>query len=357
MTKIAPAILCGGSGTRLWPVSRASRPKQFHPLVTERTLLAETIARALTLPGVDTKDLIIISGESLAGLVRAEMDVCGASDALLIVEPGGKNTAAAAALASLAAVERGADQVLLLPSDQHIGDIGAFRTAVDAGADLAGRDYIVTFGIKPDSPHTGYGYIQRGEAVAPGFRVAKFKEKPDVTTAEELVARGDHDWNAGIFLFKPDLYLRELAKFEPTVLAPVERAWKAAKNNGIAIVPEPGAWGETKSISIDYAVAERTAQAAIVPADMAWSDVGGWAALWDIGKKDEARNVVMGDVLAIDAHDNYVRAEERLVALVGIDNLVVIETAEAVCIAPRERAEEVKRLVNALSEAGRKDKL
>jgi mannose-1-phosphate guanylyltransferase/mannose-6-phosphate isomerase len=357
MTKIAPAILCGGSGTRLWPVSRASRPKQFHPLVTERTLLGETIARALTLPGVDPKDLIIISGESLTELVREEMEASGASDALLIVEPVGKNTAPAAALASFAALERGAEQVLLLASDHHVANISAFRATVDAGAKLAARDFVVTFGIKPDSPHTGYGYIQRGASEGPGFRVAKFKEKPDAKTAEELVARGDHDWNAGIFLFKPDVFLRELSQHEPSVRETVERAWKGAARSGGVLVPERTAWAETKSISIDYAVAERTAMAAIVPADMGWSDVGGWAALWDIGEKDPNRNVTLGDVLAIDAHDCYVRAEDRLVALVGVDNLVVIETAEAVCIAPRDRAEEVKRLVNALSEADRKDKL
>jgi mannose-1-phosphate guanylyltransferase/mannose-6-phosphate isomerase len=357
MTKIAPAILCGGSGTRLWPVSRASRPKQFHPLVTERTLLGETIARALTLPGVDPKDLIIISGESLAGLVREEMEALGANDATLIVEPVGKNTAAAAALASFAAIQNGAEQVLLLPSDHHVANGSAFRATVANGAELAARDFIVTFGIKPDGPHTGYGYIQRGASEGPGFRVAKFKEKPNAETAAELIRHGDHDWNAGIFLFKPDVFLRELAQHEPSVRETAERAWKGATRDGVALIPERAAWADTKSISIDYAVAERTLMAAIVPADMGWSDVGGWAALWDIGQKDSARNVTLGDVLAIDAHDCYVRAESRLVALVGIDNLVVIETGEAICIAPRDRAEDVKRVWTALNDAGRKDKL
>ncbi len=358
MTKIIPAIMCGGSGTRLWPLSRAARPKQFHPLVTDNSLLGETIRRAMALPGVTGKDVLLLSGESLAKIARDEMNESGASDAVLVVEPSAKNTAPAAALAALFAREHGEDTVvLLLPSDHHIGDAAAFAQTVAFGAALAERDFIVTFGITPDSPHIGYGYIQRGEAEAPGFRVAQFREKPNRETAEKLLAEGGNDWNSGIYMFKPKVFLSELEKYERGVHDAVISAYARGKTDSAGFHPEAGAWSASPSISIDNAVAERTDRAATVPADMKWSDVGGWPALWDIAEKDEGRNVLLGDVLAIGVQDSYVRAEGRLVALVGVSDLVVIETADAVCIAPRERAEEVKALVNALSKAGRKDKL
>lgn len=356
--KIIPAIMCGGSGTRLWPLSRAARPKQFHPLVTDNSLLGETIRRAMALPGVTPKDIVLLSGESLAVIAREEMDCSGASEARLIVEPAAKNTAPAAALAALAAREQGDDAVvLLLPSDHHIGDAAAFAQTVAYGAALAARDYIVTFGITPDSPHIGYGYIQRGAAEGPGFRVAQFREKPDRAEAERLLAQGGNDWNSGIYMFRPGVFLEELRKHEPAVRDAVERAYADGKTDAAGFHPETNAWSASPSISIDNAVAERTDRAATVPADMKWSDVGGWTALWEISPKDDGRNVLQGDVLAIGVQDSYVRAENRLVALVGVSDLVVIETADAVCIAPRERAEEVKALVNALSKAGRKDKL
>jgi mannose-1-phosphate guanylyltransferase/mannose-6-phosphate isomerase len=350
--------MCGGSGTRLWPLSRAARPKQFHPLVTENSLLAETITRALRLPGVTAKDILLLSGESLAAIAREEMEKAGAADATLIVEPAAKNTAPAAALAALFAQEKGEDAiVLLLASDHHIGDDVAFGATVAAGAALAARDFIVTFGITPDSPHIGYGYIKRGAVEAPGFRVAKFQEKPDLETARRLLDEGDNDWNSGIYMYKPDVFLDELMRHEPAVRDAVGRAYSAGWTDSAGFHPEAGFWDQSPSISIDNAVAERTDRAATVPADMKWSDVGGWTALWDISEKDENQNVMQGDVLAVGVTNSYVRADGRLVALVGVSDLVVIETADAICIAPRERAEEVKQLVNSLSKSGRKDKL
>jgi mannose-1-phosphate guanylyltransferase/mannose-6-phosphate isomerase len=312
----------------------------------------------MALPGVTGKDVLLLSGESLSKIARDEMDASGASDAVLVVEPSAKNTAPAAALAALFAREHGDDTVvLLLPSDHHIGDAEAFAQTVAYGAALAERDFIVTFGIKPDSPHIGYGYIQRGEVEAPGFRVAQFREKPDREKAEELLAQGGNDWNSGIYMFKPRVFLSELEKYERAVHDAVIGAYAKGKADAAGFHPEIDSWSASPSISIDNAVAERTNRAATVPADMKWSDVGGWTALWEIGKQDEHHNVLQGDVLAVGVKDSYVRAESRLVALVGVSDLVVIETADAICIAPRERAEEVKALVNALSRAGRKDKL
>ena len=358
MSRLRPAILCGGSGTRLWPLSRKARPKQFHPLVTERTLLGETIARALQLDGVTTADLILISGESLAALVREELDAMGASDATLIIEPSAKNTAPAAAVAALVAREKGDDNViLLLPSDHHVGDEAAFAEAIAKGAALAERDYLVTFGITPDSPHTGYGYILRGAEEAPGYRIARFREKPDRATAEKLISDGGADWNSGIYMFKPGRFLDELAAHAPSVSDATERAYAEARKNAEGLRPLAEHWNESPSISIDKAVAEKTAHAATVPADMKWNDVGGWAALWDIAQKDDGKNVLLGDVVGVDIKNCYVRAGDRLVALIGLEDIVVVETADAVCIAPRDRAEDVKAVVEALTAAGRKDKL
>jgi mannose-1-phosphate guanylyltransferase/mannose-6-phosphate isomerase len=358
VTRLAPTILCGGAGTRLWPLSRAARPKQFHALVGARSLLGETIQRALALPGVAARDLILVSGESLAAIVREEMAASGAEDALLIIEPSAKNTAPAAALASYAAREAGDDAlILLLPSDHHIGDPDAFSAAVADGAELAARDFIVTFGVTPDRPHVGYGYIRRGEAEAPGFRVAAFREKPELAQAERLLEEGGNDWNSGIYFFRPDVYLDELSRHAPQVRVLTEQAYRAARRAGGVLRPDPAPWELCPSISIDKAVAEHTDRAATVPASMQWSDVGGWSALWDITEKDPSGNVLKGDVLGLDIKNCYVRAGDRLVALIGVEDLVVIETPDAVCIAPRGRAEEVKKLVESLAGAGRKDRL
>jgi mannose-1-phosphate guanylyltransferase/mannose-6-phosphate isomerase len=359
MSRIHPAIMCGGSGTRLWPLSRTARPKQLLALATERSLLHETIERALAIDGVDAGDVMLIATRSFsADLVRIEAQAAGAPEAELIVEPVGKNTAATAAIAALAALARDPDGlVLLLSADHHIPDRAAFSAAVNDAALLAAKDYFVVLGVKPTRPHTGYGYIARGAALAPGFEVAEFLEKPNREKAQELYEGGAHAWNAGIFLFRPRLYLDELKKFEPEVLAAAEAAFKSGAKNGALRQLDDASWSVCPSISIDKAVAERTQRAAIIPTGMNWADIGSWNSLWEIGEKDGDGNVLIGAVETFEVTDTYVRAGDRLVALLGVSDLVVVETADVVVIAPRGRSEDIKKLVEALIAKGRKDVL
>jgi mannose-1-phosphate guanylyltransferase/mannose-6-phosphate isomerase len=359
VTRIVPAIMCGGSGTRLWPLSRAARPKQMLALTGAASLLAQTVARTLALPAVSPDDLLMLAGETFPlDLLRAETAAGGGGGARLILEPEPRNTAPAAALAAFAALDRDQDSiVLLLPSDHHIGDGAQFATAVAAGAALAGQDYIVTFGIEPSGPHSGYGYIARGEPLGAGYRVKKFLEKPSLEKASALIEEGGYLWNSGIYMFRPRTYIDELAKYEPDVRAQVEAAWRGARTEGGVTRPETDAWAKSPKISIDNAVAERTGRAAVIPAAMAWSDIGSWDALWDITAKDSGGNVHKGTVVSIGAKNTYVHAENRMIALVGVEDLVVVETGDVIAIAPRGRTEEIKKLVERLQASEHKDLL
>jgi mannose-1-phosphate guanylyltransferase/mannose-6-phosphate isomerase len=349
---LVPAILCGGAGTRLWPLSRAAKPKQFHALTGARSMLGETLARAARAPGAAAP--VLIAGESMRDVVAAEAP----AGARIVLEPQGRNTAPAAALAAYAALEVSPDAiVLMLPSDHHVGDEDAFARAVVEGARLAADDRIVTFGIAPDEPHEGYGYIVAGDPLGAGFEVARFVEKPKRPAAEQLLAAGGATWNSGIYLFGARFYLEELARLAPAIAEAVRAAWAARASESGAVVPERAAWLACPSDSIDYAVAEKTSRAAVVPVSMAWNDVGSWAALHDVATGDDSGNVLTGDVVAIDTRGCTVRAESRLVALVGVDNLVVVETPDAVLILPRDRAQDVKAIVEALKTAGRGDLL
>ena len=349
---IVPAILCGGAGTRLWPLSRSKRPKQFHRLTSGETLLAETIARGGLVAGA--RSPILIAGESMRALVIDEAPV----DAHIVLEPSGRNTAPAAALAALAALEVETDPIILmLPSDHHVGDAAAFVAAVNAGAALAADDRIVTFGVEPDGPHTGYGYITAGARLGGGYTVARFVEKPELEDARALLAAGGNYWNAGIYMFRAQFYLDELARLAPAMSAAVEAAWRGGAAAGGVRRLDRAAWADCPSDSIDYAVAEKTDRAAVIPVNMAWSDVGSWAALHDIARPGGDANVTSGDVVAVESRRCFVRAESRLVALVGVDDLVVVETADAIVILPRSRAQDVKSIVEALKASGRDDLL
>ena len=347
---IVPAILCGGAGTRLWPLSRSTRPKQFHALTSSDTLLSETIARGALAPGA--RPPVLIAGESMRDLVVDEAPV----DAHIVLEPSGRNTAPAAALAALAALDTETDPiVLMLPSDHHVGDAASFTAAVTAGAGLAADDRIVTFGVKPNEPHTGYGYITAGAPLGGGFEVKEFVEKPGLEKAQALYDAGGNYWNSGIYMFRARFYLDELERLAPAMRASVEAAWRDGKSSGGVRRLDPTAWESCPSESIDYAVAEKTDRAAMIPVDMAWSDVGSWGALHDIADANGDGNVTSGDVVISDSRGCYVRAESRLVALVGVEDLVIVETADAVVVLPRARAQDVKAIVEALKAGGRKE--
>jgi mannose-1-phosphate guanylyltransferase / mannose-6-phosphate isomerase len=351
MSIVVPAILCGGSGTRLWPLSRAAQPKQFHPLVSERSMLAETVARAMHVP--EAAAPVLIAGESMREIVLQEAP----AGARIVLEPTGKNTAPAAALAAWAALEQSPEAiVLMLPSDHHVGDDAAFAAAMADGLTLAREGHIVTFGIEPDGPNTGYGYITAGAPLSVGFKVAKFEEKPLREKAEALIAAGGATWNAGIYMFGAQLYLDELKRLAPGMADAVEAAWRGGQGEAVRTL-DAAAWARTPSDSIDYAVAEKTPHCAVIPVSMAWNDVGSWAALHEIGASGSETNVTAGDVILLDSKGSYVRAGQRLVALVGVENLVVIDTPDALLILPRDRTQDVKQIVEELKARGRKDLL
>lgn len=344
---IVPAVLCGGSGTRLWPLSRAARPKQFQPLVSEQSLLAETVARGAL---VTDAAPVIVAGEGMRAIVASEAP----QGAAVVLEPEGRNTAPAAALAALAALERDpAAIVMMMPSDHHVGDPAAFAAAMRKGAGLAAENRLVTFGIRPDSPNTGLGYITAGAPLGEGFAVARFVEKPALDVAQALVASGDATWNSGIYMFAARFFLEELARFAPAMRASVEAAWAGGRRDGAVRTLDPAAWAACPSDSIDYAVAEKTDRCAVVPVTMAWNDVGQWAALHEIAAGDPTENVLLGDVVALESRGCYVRADGRLVALVGVEDLVIVDTPDALLVVPRNRTQDVKKVVEALKAQGR----
>ncbi len=353
MESLQPVILCGGSGTRLWPLSRSLYPKQFMDL-GGRTLFGDTVARVQALPGA-AAPLVVCNEEQrfLAAAVLQERNANGR----IVLEPVGRNTAPAIALAAFAACADGADPFLLvLPSDHVIEPRDAFAEAVAEALTCAEQGYLVTFGVPPLSPESGFGYIKQGEALWQGHKVERFVEKPPQETARAMLQEGGYFWNSGMFLFRASLYLKELVHYAPEIHERCLAAWEGRSTDFDFIRIGKEAFEASPATSIDYAVMERTGRAAVVPLTASWSDLGSWEAFHAIAAKDGNGNALAGDVLAEDTHDCYLHSSGRLVAALGLTNTVVVETPDAVLVADRSRVQEVKTLVERLHQAGRAEK-
>jgi mannose-1-phosphate guanylyltransferase/mannose-1-phosphate guanylyltransferase/mannose-6-phosphate isomerase len=353
---ITPVLLSGGSGTRLWPMSRALHPKQLQALGGEHTMLQET---ALRLSGPDFAAPMVVCNDEHRFTIAAQLQSVGLTPQSIVLEPKGRNTAPAAAVAALTLSEKSPDALMLLAASDHvIDDVRAFHIAVRIAAKAASEGYLVSIGVMPTRPETGYGYIDRGEelsAAQGAFAVKRFVEKPDRATAECFVSSGTYLWNASIFLFKAHTYLEELKRYGPDVLAQAQEALRLGRRDLDFLRLDHDAFAKCPSISIDYAVMERTSRAAVVPADIGWSDVGSWSVLWERGSKDADGNVTTGDVIIEDGKGNLIRSDSRLVAALGVENLVIIATSDAVLVAARERDQDVKRIVDQLLKAGRNE--
>lgn len=353
---VHPAILSGGSGTRLWPLSRREFPKQLLPLVTPATLLQETAGR---MSGAQFAAPLIVCNRDHRFLIAEQLRGAGISGATIVLEPAGRNTAPAAVVAALLATETDADAIVLLaPSDHAVRNVAAFESAVAAATVAARAGALVTFGVTPDGPETGFGYVQRGTplADAPGaFRVARFVEKPDRKTAETYLAAGDHFWNSGMFLFSAATLLQEMAQFQPEILDACRKAVTKGQRDTDFFRLDETEFLASPSNSLDYALMEHTTHAAIVPVDMGWSDVGSWGSLWDIADKSGDNNVVRGDVLLTHARNCYLRSDGPLIAAVGIEDLVVVATNDAVLVTRRDTAQDVKKIVDELERQGRSE--
>jgi mannose-1-phosphate guanylyltransferase/mannose-6-phosphate isomerase len=353
---ITPVILSGGSGTRVWPLSRASYPKQFLNLHGEHSLLQQTLTRLNGMEGIDAP--IIIAGSEQRFLVAEQLHSLGGSKAQIVLEPVGRNTAPAVAVAALLAAAKHPDAlILVLPSDHIVTNPAAFRSAVSKATHLARDNRLVTFGITPTSPNTGYGYIKQGAPIGEaGFEVEAFVEKPDTERAAGFLADGRFAWNSGMFLFKASVYLSELERLQPAMLRQAKLAVEKANVDLDFLRLDAEAFAACKSDSIDYAVMEQTDLAAVVPAgDFGWSDIGSWTALAEVSEVDEDGNTLLGDVVASDTQDCYVRAENRLVATIGVQDLVVVETKDAVLVVHKDAVQNVKDLVSHLNGAGREE--
>ncbi|HET7883032.1 MAG TPA: mannose-1-phosphate guanylyltransferase/mannose-6-phosphate isomerase [Acetobacteraceae bacterium] len=355
-TQVIPVILSGGSGTRLWPVSRESFPKQLWPLISERTLLQETALRA---HGDRFAPPIIVCNQEHRFLIAEQLRAAGIASPRIVLEPVGRNSAPAIAAAALLAAESDPDAVLwLLAADHVIVDTAALHASLATAVRAAESKRVVTFGMRPTAPETGYGYIEIGAALddSPGAHaVARFIEKPDAESAACLAGDGQHLWNSGMFVFTARTLLEELETHAPDVLAAVRRAVADRQTDLDFIRLGVAAFTASPSISLDYAVAERTSRAAVVPADIGWSDVGSWGALWELGEKDAAGNVAVGDVLLENARNCYVRSDGMVAAVVGLQDAVVVVTEDAVLAMHRDHAQDVKKVVDRLKAAGRNE--
>lgn len=352
---IVPVILSGGTGSRLWPLSRESHPKQFWPLLSEWTMVQETARRAA---GKGFAPPILVVGEAHRFMTAEQLREAGIADPQIVLEPEGRNSAPAIAVAALLVAETQPDAVLwIMAADAAIADVPALHAALELAAAAARTGRIVTFGVRPTSPHTGFGYIEMGDALAevPGVQaVARFTEKPDLATAERLSADGKHVWNSGMFVATAGMLVKELQEHAPAVLAASRAALAASRRDLDFIRLGAEAFREAPAISIDYAVMERTRHAAVVPADLGWSDVGSWDALWETSAKDAAGNVLQGPVESVDSSGCYVRSEGMLTAVLGLKDVVLVVTDDAVLAMPRARSQDVKQVVERLKARGLK---
>lgn len=354
MACIAPIILCGGSGTRLWPLSRETYPKQFVDMGNGQTLFKSTLLRAMHIARASAP--VIVCNETHRFYVTAALQETG-TNATLLLEPTPRNTAPAIALAAFSLASSGADPLMLiLPSDHAIGDENAFLQGVAAAAPLAEQGYIVTFGIASASAETGFGYIETGKSLgAGGFDVAGFVEKPDRATAQAMLEQGGFLWNSGMFLVRASVYLEELERHAPAIHTACHAAWEGRSIDGVFCRPDTEAFLTSPSDSIDYAIMEKTERAAVVPLATRWSDLGSWEAFYRAEQGDENGNVCHGDVITHDTENCYFNARHRLVAGIGLRDLVVVETCDALLVAPRDRVQEVKAIVAKLAAAGRQE--
>ena len=358
---LIPVILSGGAGTRLWPLSRELYPKQFLPLTSERTMIQETALRAVGLPSVAPP--IIVCNEAHRFMVAEQLRQVAVAPQSILLEPVGRNTAPALAVAAVAALAAAADKradasaivLLVLPADHVLIDVAAFHRAVAAAMPAAREGQFVTFGVVPTHPETGYGYIRKGAEAGQVLRVAAFVEKPDAAKAAQFVASGDYLWNSGMFLLPARGYLDELRRLDPAMLTACEQAYKSAVRDLDFIRLDRTAFEACRADSIDYAVMEKTDRAAVVPLSAGWSDVGSWASLHDALPADSDGNVTHGDVITEDTTDCLLYSSDRLVAAVGLDSHVVIETKDAILVAPRDRVRDVKRLVERMKKSGRSE--
>lgn len=352
-------ILSGGSGTRLWPLSRAAVPKQLLPLASERTMLQETVQRLSGVDGITSP--LIVCNHDHRFLIAEQLRQINVPPAAIVLEPVGRNTAPAAAVAALLLQAQDPEAVmLLLPADHLINDVPAFHRALAQGRQAVADGYLVCFGIVPHTPETGYGYIQQGEALNDSdkntaHRVVDFIEKPDLVKAKALLAAGGYYWNSGMFLFSCRQYLDELERHHPTMLAACKEALAGRHQDLDFCRLDEAAFTACPADSIDYAVMERTERAAMVSADIGWNDIGAWSALWDVGKKDSCGNVLRGDVWLDGVTNSLIRAETRMVAAIGLTDVLIVETADAVLVADKHCAQDVKKLVEDLKKNGRSE--
>jgi mannose-1-phosphate guanylyltransferase/mannose-6-phosphate isomerase len=353
---IRPVILSGGSGTRLWPLSRAAYPKQLMPLLSERSLLQETVERVAD-PAAFAPP-ILVCNEEHRFLVAEQLRGLERKVEAILLEPVARNTAPAIAAAALLAGPGAL--ILVLPSDHYIADKDKFLAAVEKADKAAALGKLVTFGVEPTGPETGYGYIRKGAAIAgaPGCHaVAAFVEKPDLAKAQGYLASGEYYWNGGMFLFEADRLVEELGRFEPAMIEAVRKAVAGAKRDLDFTRLDKESFAAAPSRSIDYALMEKTAEAAVVPVNMGWTDVGSWASLWDVAEKDADGNAIIGDVIAADVKNSYLRSESRLVAAIGLENIVLVETVDAVMAVSRDRAQDLRLIIDRLQAGDRGERL
>jgi mannose-1-phosphate guanylyltransferase len=351
---ILPVIMAGGTGSRLWPLSRELYPKQFLTVTGEQSMLQQTLAR---LSGIEHQAPLLICNEEHRFIAAEQLRLGSFESSGIILEPVGRNTAPAIALAALQALKTESENeepiLLVLAADHLIENTASFHSSVERALPFAQDNQLVTFGIVPTAPETGYGYIQVGDDYGDAFSVQEFVEKPDLDVAKSYLASGDYYWNSGMFLFKASRYIEELKKYRPDILSACEQAMEATATDMDFIRVSKAEFEQCPDDSIDYAVMEKTNSARMVPMDAGWSDVGSWSALWDVSEKDTHQNVTKGDVKSFGSTNSYIYSESKFIATVGVDNLVIIETKDAVLVANKDKVQDVKKVVKYLKASGR----
>ncbi len=340
---IIPIILSGGAGTRLWPLSWGDHPKQFLPLISDKTMIQETLLR---LDGLETGNPIISCGEGHRFLVAQQIGEITNKKPVILLEPMAKNTAPAIAAACCAAMKQDKNAVVVvLPSDHVIADVKAFQNAVMTAAKEAEKGSLVTFGILPTFPSTGYGYVKAsGEEVDGAYTLEKFVEKPCLEKAQEYLASGEYSWNSGMFVFKASTFIDELTKYKPEMAALSIEAFEKASDDNDFIRLNKDAFAKIEGDSIDYAVMEKTSKGKIVKLNAGWNDVGSWTALWEIQNKDSNKNVIKGDVIALDTTSSYIRGGKRMIATIGLDNMIIVDSEDSLLIAAKDKIQDVKKV-------------